>query len=410
MFTTPLTRILLLLLLLIALPLSAEEIKDVTFTMSGEREESVAFSFEGKKVGAGRKGFQAVVDRVSKLPSGTSIVWGPDYDRCGACSGAEFTPREGYPMLWAELEEQVRTRGLTLSSSYPGPFVRSAKRTARKGDADFNISWQNYRGPKTKHEEVLYLANGEYLGRGDDALMALLARLRKLPAGSTVSMPRYEYSGRWVSEAEDKDALIARNETLAELTPFKERRAEFHAVIAKQKLKLGYEYHSPKRNAVSVMDWSAGDRYAIAIASFGRIVRNDEKPSAAAVVLGWKDYEAGLQRSDDGKHRPRRSEITATYTLNEEPLGKGVPAFAQAMERLAELPAGSVVQVRVCLRTKGRFLCPLVYDNQRHFERTGFEPYAGMFPWLLAIAREHELQIEWLPDEGKSCQDCELNK
>ncbi|MGH7136299.1 MAG: hypothetical protein ACREHD_11205 [Pirellulales bacterium] len=68
------------------------------------------------------------------------------------------------------------------------------------------------------------------------------------------------------------------------------------------------------------------------------------------------------------------------------------------------------MQVRVCIRTKPRFTCPITFQGRRHFERTGFEPYVGMFPWLIDVARRHKLQIEWIPDEQESCQDCSLNK
>jgi hypothetical protein len=39
-------------------------------------------------------------------------------------------------------------------------------------------------------------------------------------------------------------------------------------------------------------------------------------------------------------------------------------------------------------------------------ERIGF----GMFDWLVSVAEKRKLQIEWLPDQSASCQDCELNK
>jgi hypothetical protein len=53
---------------------------------------------------------------------------------------------------------------------------------------------------------------------------------------------------------------------------------------------------------------------------------------------------------------------------------------------------------------------PIIYTGHRHFERTGFEPYAGMFAWLVDVAQKRKLQIEWIPDERESCQDCPMNK
>jgi len=87
-----------------------------------------------------------------------------------------------------------------------------------------------------------------------------------------------------------------------------------------------------------------------------------------------------------------------------------VAGFASAMDQLTALPEGSLVQVHVCLRTKGPFTCPLVYEGHRHFERTGFEPYVGMFPWLIDVVQKRKLQLEWVPDEQKSIYDCELNR
>ncbi|MBC7820928.1 MAG: hypothetical protein IAG10_28930, partial [Planctomycetaceae bacterium] len=122
-----------------------------------------------------------------------------------------------------------------------------------------------------------------------------------------------------------------------------------------------------------------------------------------AARLSWVRYDA----HDRFK---RKLETTAGYTINDVEMGEGVAGFAKAMQQLAALPEGAVVHVQVCLRTKGRFVCPLIYEGQRHFERTGYEPYCGMIRWLVDVAEKRKLQIEWLPDEAESCGDCELNK
>lgn len=58
-------------------------------------------------------------------------------------------------------------------------------------------------------------------------------------------------------------------------------------------------------------------------------------------------------------------------------------------------------------RHKNKFTAP---DGERHFERTGDEPFCGMVQWLVSIAQAKQLQIEWLPDEQKTFGNCELNK
>ena len=106
----------------------------------------------------------------------------------------------------------------------------------------------------------------------------------------------------------------------------------------------------------------------------------------------------------------RELESNAVYTLDGVELGQGLAGFESALQRIATLPEGSVGQARVCLRTKGPFLCPLIYEGVRHFERTGYEPYIGMLDLFTDVARRRNLKIEWLPDERESCGDCELNR
>jgi hypothetical protein len=33
-----------------------------------------------------------------------------------------------------------------------------------------------------------------------------------------------------------------------------------------------------------------------------------------------------------------------------------------------------------------------------------------MYPWLIDVAAKHKLKIEWVPDEAKSAQQCEIAK
>lgn len=53
---------------------------------------------------------------------------------------------------------------------------------------------------------------------------------------------------------------------------------------------------------------------------------------------------------------------------------------------------------------------PITYAGIRHFERTGHEPFEGLIPWLVDVAESRKLQLQWLPDQGMTCGDCEFAK
>jgi hypothetical protein len=304
---------------------------------------------------------------------------------------------------WPEGVNEELTRGrLTAVVTAPAPLaaaLQAEERLERKQQR-LNIEWRNFHGPNTPPEDVLYLLNGQFIGRGDQAFQRLLGELEKLPERAEVTIPQYELRGRWARESFSDEELRAKNAELRGVVPFSARRAEFDAVIAKRNLIVQYNSQLPGLGSDTVIDWESSDQHGNSFVSFGRIVRYDGKPSKAAATLGWVDYEPTRSNT-------RQPESRAVYTLNDVRMGKGVEGFAEAMERIGKLPEGSIVNVRVCLRTKGPFVCPIVYDGHRHFERTGFEPYIGMFPWLVDVAKKGKLEIQWIPDEQKSCLDCE---
>lgn len=520
----------------------AEENPDVTISSDYFRHEEgqiPSFYLNERAVGKTRAGFQVIVDHVRTLPKGASIVWGPNYDRCGACSGAEvdFHPIRLYPDLWRKLLDLVTERQLTLSSTYPGPFVKNEPRNpfpkvfyekrseirdkvdaflgweleliddskvprnrfegyannrfyvdgeqvsnydtklflsrlpadshvviklrltntraksepnelailnsllhdgwrstlaeqamlgkikvslvapAELRDAlnapgilprtakEFSFEWSNYHGPTTPHEEVLYYVNGEFVGRGDQGFDQVLTRVKELPLGSRVERLGYRYSGSYAAVRPGSEQVEAINEKLLRALPFAPRKRELDLLIAERQLTEFVSDISPANaEPRSVRDWQSGERHPVTGVATGRLVRYDQKASPATAALAWTDFDASQIREG------RKPESTATYTINDKSTGRGFPGFAKAMEQLEKLPAGSVVHVRLCVRTKGPFTCPLTYYGQRHFERTGYEPYFGMFPWLVDVAKKQNLKIEWIPDEKQSCGDCELNK
>jgi hypothetical protein len=533
---------------------AAEPIRDVTLTFStpdhtSRHPTTANFYYNGRAIGGGLDGFKAIVERTRKLAAGTSIVWGPDYSRCGACSGGEprCVAKYLYPELWQQFEGLVKERRLTLSSDYPGPWphavgldrdrefpselivddppadtrfnavlnwevgenvpkgdkapdetvvygrrwhrfsaadkalhgydlrlffgqlpenarvlvrvalhekidledeenspseladkighvwkkelagevrrgrlkvtmtappeLADALRTQTNNDQRLQIAWSNFQGPGTPHEGILYEVNDQFVGRGDDGFDRILASIDRLPAGTGIVLPRYRYSGRWAVETFSSKKLDEKNTKLRVIVPFADRTDELDAKIAERELKVTFSEISPGTDVPgTVMAWHSGDRFGQAFVSFGRIVRRDELPRPAAATLSWTRYETGERRAKSENRSKRQVESEAFYTLNDVEMGQGVAGFAKAMDKLAALPPRSVVGVRVCLRTKAPFACPLVYEGHRHFERTGFEPYVGMFPWLINVAERRKLEIDWMPDEQQSCGDCELNK
>ncbi len=265
------------------------------------------------------------------------------------------------------------------------------------------ISWDNFHGQDTPHKEVAYSINDEFVGLGDHGFDQILSRLKELPQGATFRMPSYTLSGRRATESLSLEQLKAFNKNLAMLVPYANRRRQLADVVAKRKLVAEhFEISTSLAPNSTVHDWSNTDSLGLFV-THGRIVRHDEPRETRAAKLEWTNFDAHLR-----SNRPQESE--AMYVLDKKEVGQGVAGFAKAMDHLATLPPGSIVQVQVCLRTKAPFICPIIYEGQRHFERTGDEPFCGMVQWLVSIAQAKQLQIEWLPDEQKTFGNCELNK
>lgn len=487
------------------------------------------FYFNDRAIGSGREAFAAIVTRLRMLPAGTSIVWGPNYNRSGSGPGGPgCVPKFLYPDLWSELESVVKERRCVLSSAYPGPFTMNVGRhfpadlsaalltnspkpderfdavldwevgekldnkelepelsvvqerrwhrfssadkpllgfdlqlffrrlpenkrvlvrlTVNKGVEEASIAnspaelaeniravwrkevhedlknrklsvalsgppaildvlrneakeselprinWWRYYGPGTEHAGVLYGVNGQYIGRGDEGFDRVLAAIGKLPVGSGVIMPEFTYFGLEETTKKKKGIDVVE---YPNAVPFEKRRAAFDATIAERKLSV---VHCSLHDSG---DW-------VSFHSFGRVVRYDERPLRAATRLSWYKYRGGKLNEDGTKIRD--SVDDAVYTVDDVEQGKGLGGFSKAMDKLAALPAGSVAQVRICIRTRAPFLCPEIYEDQHHFENTGYAPYEHMFPWLAEVARKGRLKIEWIPDEEKGCEDCGLNR
>ncbi len=161
----------------------------------------------------------------------------------------------------------------------PEPIIAALRERARK--RPLHLDWTNFRGPKTPHNEVVYLLNGEFAGRGDNGFDHVLASLDKTPSGSGVVLPQYELSGRFAIERYTRKELKIRNEQLRSVVPFADRRAEFEKRIAACQLELMHDRRSPGETE-TVAAW--GDGGWEFILRTGRIVRHDERPLAKAAA------------------------------------------------------------------------------------------------------------------------------
>ena len=415
------------LLLLVQSPafLVAQEPIDVWFStqsLPGTNPKHAVFNYNGELIGRDEKAFETIIASISEFPRGSSIVWGPNYRRCGACSGSEpgCLPKHLFPELWEQLENVIRTRGLHLSSLYPGPFYSSKepkqRRILDKGVEYWcvHLDWSNYRGEETIDSEVVYYLDGRFMGLGDDGFEKLLLGLVAESSRywqTRVVIPTYQLGGKWATEFFNENDLDKLNAKFKTMSPFAKRRNQLEETCAKLNLILVLRNHSlgaPRdANADTVHDWAVSSIIDM-IDSAGRIVTHDARPTAEAMMLEWRDFDASLGRHKLGEHR--RPESTAMYVVNGQDVGRGVDGFSTAMQKIEGLRPGSTVGIKVCIRTQAPFTCPILLEGKRHFEITGYEPYQELLPWLLHIARVRSLQIEWLPDQSKSIEACELNK
>ena len=199
------------------------------------------------------------------------------------------------------------------------------------------------------------------------------------------------------------DAADEADLALSDFTALGERGEQLDALVAQKGLKITAEI-----SADIGRGRDTGRRHGGEFLSVGRIVRFDEKPHPPAARLAWVEAE---QKETKSRRRKKSEDVAEPiYTLDDEPLGSGMTAFADAMDAISELPRGSVVHVHICIRTKPPFTCPIVISGHRHFERTGSEPYSVFLPWLIDVAEKRKLSIEWIPDEQKSSFECQLNR
>ncbi len=257
-------------LVLISAPHSYSQSPDVTFSTDYEsgKPKTANFNFEGQPVGEGRDGFEAIIEKLRKVPIGASVVWGPDYSRCGACSGAEpaCVPKFLYPDLWDELTQIAKERSFVLSSNYPSaaPIRLHIEKTNQDlikqpgGPQALSIRWTNFRGPNSPHEAVLYQLNGKVVGRGDAGFDEICRAVTKLTPGAQVNVPQYVLGGRWAWESFTESEMKAHNDRLRAVVPFAARKSEFSDLLKRLQLRLVRTEWQVRSEAISDgADWGS---------------------------------------------------------------------------------------------------------------------------------------------------------
>ena len=160
------------------------------------------FYVGGHFVGFGKAGFDAVVEKIRRLPSGTSVVWGPDCKKWANGSGDELSAVDFFPEQWKHFEQAARERGVVLSSGefptaaaedeppeLPTPAYVEPSTPQEKGDVV--LRWKPEGGKevpiydywKTRSWPV-YLLDGRESGRGPSGFLDTLKALRQYADGS----------------------------------------------------------------------------------------------------------------------------------------------------------------------------------------------------------------------------------
>jgi hypothetical protein len=272
------------------------------------------------------------------------------------------------------LARVIQRRRLRAVIEKPEQFMLASEKAAHRA----TLTWCNYDYfRETPHAEVVYLVNGKVMGLGDAGMDGVLAFLRAQPNRTLLSMPQFTTSR--LTPDIDQDRV-----------PFPRRRDEFDAVVQGKGIDLDYVLTVPQSHHQADSIES--------MASLGRIVRDGAIPKRADLVLSWKNFSATDARADPGQ---------AVYTLNGDEVATGVTGFLAVVKRIDALPNGAVLRLEpVSIRTTGPFPCPIMLAGYRHFARTGREPYHHLIEILAEVVKRKGLQVELIPNEGKSELSC----
>jgi len=263
------------------------------------------------------------------------------------------------------LARVIQARGLRAIVEMPADYLWPWDTAAHRG----TIEWRNSNRDGTTHDEVVYLANGKYVGMGNRGFDALLKFIQDQPADSVIGILAY----------------TRRDRVLPDRVPFQARRAEFDELLKSRSVFLDYLDPGVTRGALETL------------VRLGTIVRDGRQPQHADAILSWTDYDSTSRKGDASQ---------AIYTVSGTKMGSGVKGFLAAMEKIEALPDRAVLRLDpVCIRTTGPFPLPMVVHGQRHFARTGHEPYEQLVDVLREVVERKKLVVELIPDEKRASTD-----
>jgi hypothetical protein len=179
---------------------------------------AIPFYVGGWFVGFGGDGFNTAIEATRRLPSGTSVVWGPDGHKMLNGPGAGAVAENEFPALWKRFVRVANERGVALSSSGYGPTSASEDQPPElpaamyvepgsvRERADVVLSWKPEAGQEPPIEDYwnvrtfpAYSVNGRESGHGPGGFLATLKALRAVSDGSrlrVVNWPAWPLSGR----------------------------------------------------------------------------------------------------------------------------------------------------------------------------------------------------------------------
>src|SRR5262249_42320146 len=161
------------------------------------------------------------------------------------------------------------------------------------------------------------------------------------------------------------------------------RRRVFDKLLKEKRIEVDYDTIVPQSHYQA-------DSVRLLL-SLGRVIRDNQAAKNADVILSWKNYDPTDRLADPDD---------AIYLLNGKEVGRGIPGVLRGVARTQARPHAAVLRLEpVCLRTTGPFPCPYMLAGQRHFARSGKEPYHTLLELLAEVATRNQLQVELLPDE-----------
>ena len=172
---------------------------------------NIPFYIDNRLAGFGEKGIRTVIERLGRLPSSTSVVWGPDGAKYSDGPGNDVVARDFFPKGWKQFLQVAKDRGLVLSSFGEGFGVDYGDELLELRDAlyvtpdtprdksDVLLKWSppkgkdasDFQGYNVAEWPVYYLDDRES-GRDAGGFLATLKALRNYPDHSRLRIVWYD--------------------------------------------------------------------------------------------------------------------------------------------------------------------------------------------------------------------------